>query len=177
MLIFYGLSQAGRAIAAAAASVPKGNQDWRLRGHGISQIGWGADLPDIKVHATKTGSFVSLSKLLDSPVWREQDAVPLTALWDCIPDTRHLALRNDEHRRAPLLVVPENHVRQHPTIIATVAYLPPAVVSSARPAEDLDTYMTAFPEADGYLPALTGDAPPRPHFSPHRDGWGEVVMM
>ncbi|GAA4730072.1 YaaC family protein [Phytohabitans rumicis] len=176
-MIFYGLSQAGRAIAAAAASVPAGSQDWQLRGHGVSQIGWGANLPDITVHATKTGSFVSLSKLLDSPTWREPDAVPLTALWNCIPDTRHLPLRDDLHRRTPLLVVPENDVRQHPMIISTVAYLPQTVVSSAHPAEDLATYMTAFPDADGYLPALTGDTPPRPNFNPHRDGWGELVMM
>jgi hypothetical protein len=70
LLLFYGLSQAGRALTAAAAVLQ--GDDWQLSGHGIKAACMSADLPKINVmtspKADKT-SFVRLSRLLDSPVW------------------------------------------------------------------------------------------------------------
>jgi hypothetical protein len=69
LLLFYGLSQAGRAVAAAARL--KGDQ-YRLAQHGIKACDLDGDLPDIRVEAGTAGrpsSFVRLSELLDSPVW------------------------------------------------------------------------------------------------------------
>ncbi|MGW9382434.1 YaaC family protein [Streptomyces albidoflavus] len=68
--VFYGLSQAGRAIAAAAVDL-KG-EDWRLYGHGIKASGFDKPFADIEIRtnpATSRASFVRLSHLLNSPVW------------------------------------------------------------------------------------------------------------
>ena len=71
LLLFYGLSQAGRAIAAAAAT---GADGWELDGHGITCVArtLRGPLPCVRVQAGKegtAGSFVRLSELLDSPLW------------------------------------------------------------------------------------------------------------
>ena len=68
LLVFYGLSQAGRAIAAAASNTDA----WKLNGHGVSTVGLKNRLSDIEVRTGKQGehgSFVRLSELLDSPLW------------------------------------------------------------------------------------------------------------
>lgn len=83
--VFYGLSQAGRAIAAAAVDLKA--EDWRLDGHGVKARGLDQDLPEIEIRtdpATSRGSFVRLSRLLDSPVW-EKDPVRFEDVWDILP--------------------------------------------------------------------------------------------
>ncbi|MFF2570984.1 YaaC family protein [Streptomyces sp. NPDC058084] len=47
LLVFYGLSQAGRAIAAAAVGL-KG-EDWNLVSHGIHASGYHLDFADIEI--------------------------------------------------------------------------------------------------------------------------------
>ncbi|MFJ8540287.1 YaaC family protein [Streptomyces sp. NPDC093591] len=77
VLAFYGLSQAGRAITAAAWSL-KG-EDWRLDTHGIKTTGFHLPFPDIEIRTDPPGtqgSFVKVSEFLDSPVW-EQDPLRL----------------------------------------------------------------------------------------------------
>ncbi|MFD8968171.1 YaaC family protein [Streptomyces sp. NPDC059568] len=117
--VFYGLSQAGRAIAAAAADL-KG-EDWRLDGHGIRASGFDKPFADIEIRtdpATSRSSYVRLSQLLDSPVWAK-DPVRLEDLWDMLPvnleypltdRNRHPALYTDDHSihgdPHPLLHVP-----------------------------------------------------------------------
>lgn len=71
LLVFYGLSQAGRAIAAAASSIESGD-GWKLSGHGISSVGLDGPLPEVEVRTGKNAgheSFVRLSELLGSPLW------------------------------------------------------------------------------------------------------------
>lgn len=69
--LFYGLSQAGRAIAAASPRCPGG--DWQLSGHGIScpnlNERW-SSVTHLKVRAdgVNHSSFTRVSKALDSPV-------------------------------------------------------------------------------------------------------------
>ena len=72
LLVFYRLSRAGRAIAAASASAGAGR--WELDGHGITCVAQSlrGPLPEIQVQAGKegsAGSFVRLSELLGSPLW------------------------------------------------------------------------------------------------------------
>ena len=52
--VFYGLSQAGRAIAAAALSL-KG-QDWRLESHGIKTTGFHLPFSDIEIRTDPPGT-------------------------------------------------------------------------------------------------------------------------
>lgn len=56
ILLFYGLSQGGRAIAAACRA---STSDWRLSGHGIAvkNLGQQVSLEDVKVADQGSGSF------------------------------------------------------------------------------------------------------------------------
>jgi hypothetical protein len=66
ILVFYGLSHAGRAIA--ACSKKAGNNGWRLAGHGIDvpDLGQRPQLPDLAVADNGMGSFTQLAPLLHS---------------------------------------------------------------------------------------------------------------
>lgn len=74
--LFYSLSQAGRAIAAAHA------EKWQLRGHGLSMDITDDDPMTSIIQATKAGAFVTVAELtgdgLTSPV-------PLQEVWAAIP--------------------------------------------------------------------------------------------
>ncbi|WP_405462984.1 hypothetical protein OG783_00295 [Streptomyces jietaisiensis] len=86
MQVFYGLSQAGRAIATAAWST-KG-EDWNLTSHGIKAAGFHLPFPDIQIRTDQPGtqgSFVKVSEVLDSPVWG-RDPVRLEDVWDLPPN-------------------------------------------------------------------------------------------
>ncbi|MFD7787653.1 YaaC family protein [Streptomyces nojiriensis] len=85
LLVFYGLSQAGRAITAAAVDL-KG-ENWNLVSHGIHASGYHLDFADIEIRtdpAGTAGSFVRLSELLRSPV-RGNDTV--VRLDGCVGET------------------------------------------------------------------------------------------
>jgi hypothetical protein len=66
LLLFYGLSQAGRAIAAAARAAT--GDTWRLIGHGVKASHLDHQLTEVTAVAEKTGSFVRLAEL----VWTAQ---------------------------------------------------------------------------------------------------------
>jgi len=189
ILIFYGLSQAGRAIAAAANSATADR--WQLTGHGITQAKGtlAGPLPAVPVYTRKAGnagSFVRLSELLGSPLWDEGDAIRFAALWDSLPENRLTPLEDaDESRRTPLCVE-DRHVYEaretqepHPLVSVDVCKFPPWVASSPNPTKALDDYLSSFPDARGYhsyvLDPDCRDA--KPDFTVHRsDGWSELRM-
>ncbi|MEV6399304.1 hypothetical protein AB0M39_31710 [Streptomyces sp. NPDC051907] len=83
--IFHGLSQAGRAIAAAATGID--GEDWQLVAHGIRADGFDDRLGDIAISTDSpgtAGSFVRLSELLTSPVWQAHP-VRLEDIWNTLP--------------------------------------------------------------------------------------------
>ncbi|WP_329223728.1 YaaC family protein [Streptomyces sp. NBC_01485] len=180
LLIFYGLSQAGRAIMATAPV--KGDQ-WRLVGHGISQDPktFAGPLADVAVTTSKAGnrsSFVRLSQALDSPVW-EDSAVPLGALWDCLPENRFSSLATvTNDRRTPLDVdertLPGGDPNPHASV--EVWDFPPWVASAGN-ADALKTYMKAFPGSEGFAYPWDGPSEAQePAFSLDLDGWGGLTM-
>lgn len=68
--LFYGLSQAGRAVAAAASVL--GNGEWALLGHGLTNpnlasFGGGITSVVVKTAGRDNSSFVRLSEVLNSP--------------------------------------------------------------------------------------------------------------
>jgi hypothetical protein len=64
ILLFYGLSQGGRAIAACSTAIEDG---WQLMGHGIGvRLGQDLELPDLAVTNKGSGSFTQLAPLLHS---------------------------------------------------------------------------------------------------------------
>jgi hypothetical protein len=178
LLVFYGLSQAGRAIAAAGVR----DRGWRLSGHGITARGLDGPLAEIAVRCTgagRSGSFVRLSELLDSPVWRDPDSVAFGSLWDCVPGNRLAPLVDDESRRCPLLVdTARMHGEPHPLATVPICYFPPWVVSSPDGRQRLAAYLDAFPGAKGYHSFVREGPEPgsQPSFFVELDSWGELQM-
>ncbi|MDG4826406.1 hypothetical protein O7635_31535 [Asanoa sp. WMMD1127] len=151
LLAFYGLSQAGRSIAAAASAAPAPD-GWRLSGHGIKGIDWTRPLDEIEVHGdgSARGSFMRLSAILDSPAWDRSGTVRLGALWDTLPENVRWPLRDGPHRRLPLEVTYFESRGDDDAISATLHGLPEWVVRSTSPRADLDSYLAAYPEAVDY---------------------------
>ncbi|KZB82894.1 YaaC family protein [Amycolatopsis regifaucium] len=92
LLAFYGLSQAGRAVAAAARAVS--NDDYRLDGHGIRtgemQGIATTGLAALTVADQGKGSFTQLARFLGGaslPV-----ATPIGELWGLLPDVSRFPL-------------------------------------------------------------------------------------
>lgn len=184
LLVFYGLSQAGRAVAAAASAI-RAADTWKLDGHGISSGALDGRLPDVEVRTAKpgdSGSFARLSELLDSPLWGKQP-VSLNVLWDLLPENEHSPLLDTgKLRRTPLWIVHsaihDLSFQTHPLASVPVVRFPPWVVSADNGREALDDYLKAFPDTQGYseFARVADEDEANPAFTPHRDGWGELVM-
>jgi hypothetical protein len=92
LLIFYGLSQAGRAIVSGASSV--GNNDVRLSGHGL-QVGHmpsilSRGLAALEVWSQK-GAYETVAKVLGST---NLPRLPLGMLWELLPEADQFLLPN-----------------------------------------------------------------------------------
>jgi hypothetical protein len=83
--LFYALSQAGRAIAAAALT-----EDWQPRGHGLSIPPSDALIPErpitIRPSSKRMDSFAAVAKALQAPDL--EGDVELGAVWAAIPELR-----------------------------------------------------------------------------------------
>jgi hypothetical protein len=183
LLIFYGLNQAGRAIAAAATRL--GGSEWRLQGHGIHTIPGSLDreLPTIEVYSDRLGSkgsFVRLSELFESPLWEKNSPIPFAKLWDCLPKNRLAPIGDDDKsRRVPLYVVDGSITDDpHPLVSLPVVYFPPWVIDAADGYQAMVEYLTAYPAAQGYHSYHRQSSEPNaaPKFDRHTDGWGELMM-
>ena len=181
--VFYGLSQAGRAIAAAAPALT--GEDWKLAGHGLhcDPATLRGPLPGIRLETGKRGgspSFVRLSELLGSPVWASSELVALNTLWDCLPENRLFSLEDaGEARTTPLSVDYRSLLAEpHPLVSVPVIYFPPQVVASPEGGMALAAYMSRLPDVPPWHSFHKVSAAPdaAPNFSIHSDGWGELVM-
>lgn len=181
LLVFYGLSQAGRAIAAAASSIGSGDA-WMLNGHGISSKFLGGRLPEIEVRTDELGnrgSFVRLSQLLGSPLWGKKQ-VRLNVLWDLLPENEQVPLHDTGKDRRTPLWIEHRDLDPEPRQLASVPVVrfPPWVTDASQSREALTRYFEAFPQAQGYSDFERARMAPDadPHFSRHSDGWGELLM-
>ncbi|WAL70315.1 hypothetical protein OU787_01700 [Kitasatospora sp. YST-16] len=162
VLIFYGLSQAGRAITAAATALPGKNADaedsvdeWKLKGHGIQTLDEEGPLPDVVMKTDvrkKSGSFVRLSRLLGSPLWGN-NPLPLSRLWDCLPCNYDDPIADPDSRIMPLLVeewhLVSNHREMqgesHAMLWAPVVNFPARVTTAQDTAGAVADYIAHFP--------------------------------
>ncbi|WP_338704050.1 YaaC family protein (plasmid) [Streptomyces sp. Q6] len=151
LLVFYGLSQAGRAIAAAAVDL-KG-EDWNLNSHGIHASGYHMDFADIEIRTDPVGtagSFVRLSQLLQSPVWGNDTVVRLEEVWDTLPGNLQYPL-TDRKRFTPLYASTDviTGIDFHPLLTVHVGnFLDRVVDAGSRTA--LDEFLQNYPGAAGY---------------------------
>ncbi|GAB7188949.1 hypothetical protein ATKI12_8780 [Kitasatospora sp. Ki12] len=130
VLVFYGLSQAGRAIAASATALVQDDR-WGLSGHGIRAKQADGPLTEVRAltdAAGKRASFVRLSELLDSPVW-EDEPVTLAELWDCLPVNVRTPLDPGHSTRVTPLLVDHHSVHNEPHPLVSV----PVVACDVRP--------------------------------------------
>jgi YaaC-like protein len=158
ILLFYGLSQAGRAIAAASTSAT-GN-DWRLIGHGITvrNLGQGAPLAELMAIDAGIGSFTQLAPLLRSGSL--PNGATTGELWATVPDLpgTPIAAQGKEYKNVLQLVEvgsgggPETDGRSG-MITAWIAGLPGRFVGTGNQAE-IASYLAAYP-------TLAGSGPPK----------------
>ncbi|WP_428837412.1 YaaC family protein [Streptomyces olivaceus] len=148
LLVFYGLSQAGRAIAAAAVGLR--GEDWNLLAHGIHVTGYHKDFADIEIRtdpAGSSGSFVRLSELLESPVWGGTPAVRLEDVWDALPVNLQYPLSTRD-RLTPLYAASEIGSEDHPLLTVEIGDIPDHVVDAGT-RQALDGYLAAYPGTAG----------------------------
>lgn len=148
LLLFYGLSQAGRAIAACA---PVPNDKFQLHSHGIANGGEHGDLADVTVQDKSDGAFTQLAGMLDSRTLAQP--VRLAELWATIPELEYWPLVSVDR---PLVHVSWNHnliQGTPPRVHALVSELPQALICSSEPAERehaVREWLTAYPTLDGF---------------------------
>ncbi|MER6366475.1 hypothetical protein [Kitasatospora sp. NPDC001527] len=151
LLLFYGLSQAGRAIAAAAWDLE--GKKWKLNGHGINTRAMEGDLPAVLAPTRPrgdNGSFVRLSRLLRSPVWVDK-AVTFAELWDCLPISRDIPLSKDGEDRVVPLFVDHHHLHPEPHLQGGIRIggLPARVLDASDRDVAFGEYLARFPGAHG----------------------------
>ncbi|WP_405633746.1 YaaC family protein (plasmid) [Streptomyces sp. NBC_00016] len=177
--VFYGLSQAGRAITAAAWSL-KG-EDWRLDSHGIKTTGFDRPFPEIEIRtdpAGTQGSFVKVSEVLDSPVW-EKTSVRLEDVWDLLPPTRRHPLTS--RNRMPALYTDIESVGGHLNSLMSlpVCDIPDRVIEAGT-REALADFFATYPALAGHagyeITGPLGDDGP-PDYARYRHGGGELRVM
>ena len=168
--LYYGLSQAGRAIVAASPAIG-GNNEWRLSGHGLTGVridGSNADLSDVSVETDGGGttSFAGVSKALGSPM--PTGPVLLSAVWPLLFEASlHEPWGDTDY--APLEVAYLSQARQA---------LTPHDQAQVNVQADLDltvdetreTYLARYPALAGYN---VGDGTP----GVQRQDDGQIVHL
>lgn len=170
LLVFYGLSQGARALA--AASTAAGRDEWRLTGHGIRAQGLDAargSLAGVTVQDHGgTGAFTTVARLLGAGSLPEP--VALGRLWPLIPDVDRFPLPG-AHGVPPLTVTPEaggplGLPASDGTATVSVGPLPPTLAASAVEGETnwqaglrdwpgerraVRAYLDGYPGLSGFL--------------------------
>jgi hypothetical protein len=158
LLLFYGLSQGGRAIAAAAKHVT--NSDYPLSGHGIKAdtSSLAGPITGVQVYADgrRTGSFTRLSGILNSPTWNSTTPVTLGELWYSLPD---VAIFLDSTSGMPPLpvstdefdiTVPPDTNQSVRLIVTGVPHALMPDIQASGPAPDLVAFLDRYPTLAGY---------------------------
>jgi len=169
LLAFYGLSQAGRAVAAVHAA-----DAWRLSGHGIRAgriDGRGKPLAELTVDPEAGGSFGRLVNVLESSTVPVQTR--LGDLWPLLSETarhplpgsgddRSLSVRADDTGWAT--GIPAVRVEEIPVRFAEMVEPEPGYVSSlgadySAQADALDRYLSRYPTLSNRAAFAAGGQP------------------
>jgi hypothetical protein len=197
--LFYGLSQASRAIAAAAPNVPdhqqgKPAEPWKLSGHGIaipameqSVAACGGKLGALPVADKGLGAFTQMAGILNcgSLIDKKPDSsktVPVTVgeIWRTLPESVGFWLADSG--RFPMLAVDNNGPFNLPYgtnwDCGLVEGIPDSVKQSATP-DGLKDFLTHYPAAGPWtLPSESlGTAPADMWFPGHVHPQLNVVAL
>ena len=158
ILLFYGLSQAGRAIA--AGSTLADGSSWQLAGHGIETVGLyqRRQLHAVELRDQGSGSFTQLAPLLGSaslPI-----TTPLGQIWATIPDLPVLNSGNAEY--LPVLrLSTQRVVNPSSPHLTRVLHGLPLRFAEPNTHDEIESFLQAYPTRwqDTYRTA-------RPHMPP-----------
>ena len=162
ILLFYGLSQAGRAIA--AASTVADNNTYTLVGHGIKVPGLSQHPPLHELNVVddvgSSGSFIQLAELLRSGTLPE--GASLGQLWATIPDLPGPYLDTGAAEYLPWLRY--SHVGVSEGIVTgRISELPRRLATADR--AEVAGFLASYPTLAGFTSVTSvGDTgvPPRP---------------
>lgn len=156
--LFYGLSQAGRAVAAAAPSLS--NSEWRLLGHGLTVPMLDSASGDIRAlelstHGSEKTSFRRLSAVLSSP---QPKSVTVAELWPLLYETTiHAPLATTLYPPLEVTygddwILSGAFVAQTATVALPQSLL--AVATEKRPT--VTEYVSRYPALAGFIPTPSG---------------------
>jgi hypothetical protein len=151
--VFYGLSQAGRAIAAASERLT--DDEWRLTGHGLSSRNTRdqTDLRRVTVEAHKSGSPQAVARALGSEFPPHKCAVSLEELWPLIPETFEERLPNsaaDALERPALRFVSGTDRRTDSPWETAALHRVPYTVWERRSLEVVTEWLAGYPTLAGW---------------------------
>ncbi|MEU3787450.1 YaaC family protein [Streptomyces sp900129855] len=198
LLVYYGLNQAARAIAAAASNVPDRDQrpgataePWKLSGHGLKIVHGtnamnGPDIASVPL-ADQNGAFVQLAGILKSGslLARRPDKTPTTnvtigQIWETIPDTVGFSLPGPAD--LPVLAFEEESIFYDGSVpsggwkasvqnhreSALLEGIPQHVVNADDQEAALKNFLASYP--------TLGDVQSTPHPNGHIDWEGDSVL-
>ncbi|MFE4826719.1 YaaC family protein [Streptomyces sp. NPDC056672] len=187
LLLFYGLSQAGRAITAASNKV--NDHEWALNGHGIRAVGLDRPVENVTVADQgslgpgKNPSFLRVAQALSSPSIPAKMA--MRELWYSLPELRNqLTISRSAPR--PTLFMEDAHVGGGTSVTALVWGLPSDFTHDigfaghreygADAEREIVEYITHYPTLSYHRfasvqPPLSSGRPP------HEISWGEKPQI
>src|SRR6266536_1053113 len=153
MLVFYGLSQAGRAIAAASPRLS--DKEWRLTGHGVSvkETRDQVNIGKVAIEAHKGGSPQAVAAALGSRFLPPKASVQLEELWLLIPEANEEllpALWDIEWRRPALRFSASERSEAHKGWDKVTLTGAPAAVANARDAKAVTKWLSGYPTLEGW---------------------------
>lgn len=153
ILLFYGMSQAGRAVAAASTHTK--NNDWKLSGHGIGAIGLGQTprLRDLEISNKGKGSFTQLASILQCG--SIPASVKLGDVWSTIPELLELPLDGSSSTWRPVLSLDFQYPQNPSFCHGWIRNLPAAFGPTPRE-QDIVEFLKSYPSLAKHRPAQDG---------------------
>jgi hypothetical protein len=167
--LYYGLAQAGMAIAAVHAT-----QQWSWIRHWLKIVDAAPGLPEICIQPSGDGGFQRVSDAMDSP--QISGPVSIDALWSSLPDLGGQLRFRGSRAALPLLVSPDSSSRSTTVIIrnpqgpttrierpsrtfAATVYIPKPIPDVALQKEWLEEFLGTYPSLTGWMLSEDEDSP------------------
>ncbi|MFD9206803.1 YaaC family protein [Streptomyces sioyaensis] len=152
--IFYGLSQAGRAIAAASSRL--NDFEYRPVGHGMrtQDTRDQTDLWRVAIEVTKSGTPQVVAKALDSVIWPAKTQLTLAELWPLLPDT---APERGPHELSWFTALRYEHLASGPRASrldiesAWLSGVPWSIYEKPGSPDTVEQWLTSYPKLAGWL--------------------------
>jgi YaaC-like Protein len=166
ILLFYGLSQAGRAIAAAATAAEP--DSWKLTGHGVTvrNLAQSPPLHQLAVQDAGLGSFTQLATLLSSGSLPQ--GVDFGQLWATIPSLLDAPLDIGDIEYRPVLSFDRSSSDAR-SLRGWVNGLP-IRFSDWTTEDQIDEFLSCYPSLAGHGPDHTINTAKEPNYRVDESG-------